>query len=97
MSLSQAGGIMDTALLSRSDRAKEPVLESIKKLGGTVEAANYKELRSQLGLEGLSLRVIRSALWKLANQDKVLRFYSKRDYEGPQGYYGTVTYGYRLQ
>lgn len=70
---------MATQVVSRSDLAKGEVLEAIRQCGGYVEAATYHELRKMLGLEHISKRVMRSALWKLVRLDHKLAFRTKRD------------------
>lgn len=70
--------------VSRSDQAKEVVLEAIRKFGGKVEGADLFEIKILLGLEQYSNNVLSSALWKLVVQDGKLIFHSRRDWwDGP--------------
>lgn len=90
---------MATLTVSRSDEAKECVLEAIKRLGGRVEGVDIHEIKQCLGLDHLSNRVLSSALWKLVVHDGKLCFQTKRDWEGcdPRGYPTIAKRTYKLR
>lgn len=66
--------------VSRSEAIKTPLLERIAQLGGRVEGANLFEIREILGLDGVAIRVLKSALWKLVDERK-LTYHGVRDLE----------------
>ena len=67
--------------VSPADSIKDEVYERIVGLGGIVRGADHDAIRFDLGFdpETLSLRTLRSALWKLTCQERLLRFVPIRD------------------
>ena len=87
---------MSNSGTSRSDAAKGEVLAAIKGCEGCqVEAPSYRDLRTKLGLEHISLSTLRSALFKLVTCDHALRFYTRREGDGFEDV-GVTAYGYRM-
>ncbi|MCB9822809.1 hypothetical protein H6800_00875 [Candidatus Nomurabacteria bacterium] len=70
----------DAAKVSRSEAIKGLVLERITNHGGRVEGQNLFEIREILGLDGVAIRVLKSALWKLVDERK-LTYHGVRDLE----------------
>ena len=69
---------------SPAEAIKYEVLERIRAQGGEVRGSDFAEIRQALGFEAeqVSLRALRSALWKLTRQEGLLRFAAVRDWIG---------------
>lgn len=70
--------------VSRTEAIKGDVLMRIRACGGEVRGSDFAEIRQVLGYtpECVSLKTLRSALWKLTNQEGLLQFTSERDWMG---------------
>lgn len=78
----------DAVEVSRSEAIKERLLKLIIEAGGRVEGRDLSDIRQSLGLDGTPTSVLKSALWKLVNEDGKLVYHGERDHEGcdPRGY-----------